>query len=67
MKTQKRWMTNMVAEADKCTTRMPWERGLRRQAMIARRKAGMSADQVAHAARGTSDRVQEVFHARAIA
>ncbi|KQI69111.1 hypothetical protein AN189_05895 [Loktanella sp. 3ANDIMAR09] len=32
-----RWMKNTIAEAEKCTTKMPWERGLRRQAMIARR------------------------------
>lgn len=37
MTTQKRWMTNMIAEAEACTTKMPWERGLRRQAMISRR------------------------------
>lgn len=37
MKTQKRWIKNVITEADACKTRMPWERGLRRQAMIARR------------------------------
>ncbi|WP_394153558.1 hypothetical protein [Loktanella salsilacus] len=37
MTQQKRWMTNMIAEADACSTKMPWERGLRRQAMISRR------------------------------
>ncbi len=37
MNTQKRFMTNMIAEAEACTTKMPWERGLRRQAMISRR------------------------------
>ncbi|MBU1835923.1 hypothetical protein [Loktanella salsilacus] len=37
MTMQKRWMTNMISEAEACTTKMPWERGLRRQAMISRR------------------------------
>ena len=37
MTTQKRWLTNMISEAEACTTKMPWERGLRRQAMISRR------------------------------
>ncbi|WP_386683929.1 hypothetical protein [Loktanella sp. R86503] len=37
MTQQKRWMTNMIAEAEVCSTKMPWERGLRRQAMISRR------------------------------
>lgn len=39
MKMKKRWMDGIIEEADKCTTRMPWERGLRRQAFIASRKA----------------------------
>jgi hypothetical protein len=34
-----RWMTGVIEEADKCTTRMPWERGLRREAFIASRRA----------------------------
>ncbi len=33
----RRWMTSLLAEAEACRTRMPWERGLRRQAFIARR------------------------------
>ncbi len=37
MKTKTRWMTNMIAEAEACTTQMPWERGARRQEMISRR------------------------------
>lgn len=37
MSTQKRWMTSVISEAAKCTTKMPWERGAQRQAMIARR------------------------------
>ncbi len=38
--TQKRWMTNLISEAEACTAQMPWERGLRRQAMISRRLEG---------------------------
>ncbi|MEL6957799.1 MAG: hypothetical protein AAGL89_02465 [Pseudomonadota bacterium] len=38
--TQKtRWIASMNADADACTTKMPWERGLRRQAFIASRRA----------------------------
>jgi hypothetical protein len=37
MKTQKRWMASMISEAANTKTRMPWERGLRREAFIARR------------------------------
>lgn len=43
MKAERRWMTSMVQEAEACKTRMPWERGLRRQAMIARREAAEKA------------------------
>ena len=32
-----RWVENTVKAATDCNTKMPWERGLRRQAMIARR------------------------------
>lgn len=35
--TDQRWMKSVKDEAANCTTKMPWERGLRRQAMIARR------------------------------
>ena len=37
MKTERRWMKTLLAEAAACKTRMPWERGLRREALIARR------------------------------
>lgn len=37
-----RWINNLLAESAKCTTRMPWERGLRRAAMIARRNAAQA-------------------------
>lgn len=39
MKTERRWMKSLLAEAAACKTRMPWERGLRRAAFIARRTA----------------------------
>lgn len=37
MGSSKRWIENSIEEANKCETKMPWERGARRQAMIARR------------------------------
>lgn len=37
MGSSKRWIKNTTEQAGKCETQMPWERGLRRQAMIARR------------------------------
>jgi len=39
MKPQPNWMKSVLTEAAQCKTRMPWERGLRRQATIARRIA----------------------------
>ncbi|WP_377508314.1 hypothetical protein [Octadecabacter sp. R77987] len=39
MKTQKRWISNMIKEAEACTTKMPWERGLRREAFMSARRA----------------------------
>jgi len=39
MSTEKRWTKRMIAEAAACQTRMPWERGAPRNAMIAKRKA----------------------------
>lgn len=38
-KMQKRWIKSIASEAEECKVRMPWERGLRREAFIARRKA----------------------------
>ncbi len=38
---QKRWMKSVLVEAETCKVRMPWERGLRREAFIARRKAAL--------------------------
>ncbi len=38
-----RWMDKTRAAAKACETKMPWERGLRRQAMIARRLEDESA------------------------
>ncbi len=37
MKTEKRWIKNMINEAAKVETKMPWERGARRAAFIAKR------------------------------
>ena len=37
MKAAPAWIKSMTAEAQVCKARMPWERGLRRAAMIARR------------------------------
>ena len=37
MKQHPRWIKSVQAEAASCEIRMPWERGLRRAAMIARR------------------------------
>jgi len=37
MGSSKRWIDNSIEEANKCETKMPWERGLRRQALISRR------------------------------
>lgn len=37
MGSSKRWIDTTIAQADKTEIKMPWERGLRRQAMIARR------------------------------
>ena len=39
MTIEKRWMKSLIKEADACKTRMPWERGLRREAFIKRRNA----------------------------
>ncbi|MEJ6477304.1 MAG: hypothetical protein QNL92_01340 [Octadecabacter sp.] len=49
MKTQKRWMTKMIKEAEACTVKMPWERGPRREAFISARHA-VAALQVKRAA-----------------
>jgi hypothetical protein len=39
MSTERRWMKPMLQEAAALKLRMPWERGLRRQAMMSRREA----------------------------
>lgn len=39
MKQTPRWMSELIKETEETTTRMPWERGLRRQAFINRREA----------------------------
>lgn len=38
MVVKRRWMRNMLAESAVVKVRLPWERGLRREASIARRK-----------------------------
>lgn len=37
MTKRQRWIKSTIAAAEACTTQMPWERGARRQEMIARR------------------------------
>lgn len=39
MKQKNRWIQSTIDEANACTTKMPWERGLRRQAFMASRRA----------------------------
>lgn len=39
MDKKNRWMSGLLKEAQTMTVQMPWERGLRRDAMIARRNA----------------------------
>lgn len=34
-----RWIRSAISETENVTTKMPWERGLRRQAFIASRRA----------------------------
>ena len=34
-----RWLQSTIAEAKSCSTKMPWERGLHREAFIASRRA----------------------------
>ncbi|NDV01977.1 hypothetical protein [Pseudoroseicyclus tamaricis] len=43
MKTPPRWIVARLRDAEACRHRMPWERGLRRAAMIARRKTSPAA------------------------
>ena len=46
-----RWIKSTIQEAEACTTKMPWERGLRREAFIASRRAVAS---LAHASQRTA-------------
>ncbi len=39
MTKSQRWIKSTIAAAEACTTKMPWERGLRREAFIASRTA----------------------------
>lgn len=45
MTKNQRWVKSTIAAAEACNTKMPWERGARRQEMIARR---MDAEERAH-------------------
>lgn len=45
-KTTRRWMQSAIATAAKSTVQMPWERGERREAMLARREAAAKPVQV---------------------
>ena len=42
MQKNRRWMVAAIETASKSTVQMPWERGARREAMIARREAAAS-------------------------
>lgn len=50
-----RWQKSLEAAVAACDTRMPWERGASRSAMIARRKA-KSEDT-------SNERLREICHA----
>lgn len=41
-----RWIKSTISEAKTCTTKMPWERGLRREAFIASRGAAAAIPKV---------------------
>ena len=64
---KKRWMTGMIDEAAKCTTKMPWERGLRRQAFINSRKASLSPEEAAGLAMVAHKRAQAFMGDRVVA
>lgn len=64
---KKRWMTGMIDEAAKCTTKMPWERGLRRQAFINSRKASLSSEEAAGLAMVARGRAQAFIGDRVVA
>lgn len=50
MKPQRRWMKSVIESAETCKTRLPWERGLRREAMIRRRNEAPAQPRVRLAA-----------------
>lgn len=39
MRIKKHWLDRIAEDAKTCNVKMPWERGLRRKAMIRRREA----------------------------
>ncbi len=47
MKKQPRWIKSVIETAQRDTTAMPWQRGPRRQAMIAKRRNGTLKTQTA--------------------
>ncbi len=47
MKIKTRWMDAIKDEAATMTHKMPWERGMRRQAMISRRRADVRKTDIA--------------------
>lgn len=49
MAKEKRWIKAVIAESAKTQPAMPWERGNRRAAMIARRMRAAEAVKQAHA------------------
>jgi len=44
MRKERRWMSSVVKEAAKTKLEMPWTRGARRQAFVAKRTAQPSAN-----------------------
>ncbi|WP_372675346.1 hypothetical protein, partial [Aquicoccus sp.] len=47
MKKQPRWIKSVIETAQRETTTMPWQRGTRRQAMIAKRRNNTLKSQTA--------------------
>lgn len=49
MTSQARWIASVIDQANACTTKLPWERGAPRTAMITRRlEAEQSTDSTAN-------------------
>ena len=56
MQKNRRWMVAAIETASKSTVQMPWERGARREAMIARREAAAASNAAPKAPRALSAR-----------